>query len=313
MSARKLASKPFTCLMIFCAIANANQCLSQQDQSRVSERDKALRALQGQWLYCEDQTKGRETEKQQPPMSMKFNFRVEENAVVMERGTGNRKREEKISLDGSVREAKGNGSVSRYRGTWKDGVLRYETEIRRTSDNSRIAYILKEFTATKSGLRVHVVVGQPAQLDSVALYRHPEDIEMPKPAKAKIADVAWIAGAWVGTRGTSSVEERWSPIKGGAMLGISRTVKGDRMTAFEYLRIVERDGGLVYFAQPGGSKPTEFVLTELKAKRAVFVNPRHDFPQRIVYELSDDGRLTASIGFAKGGRPRQFGFEREDE
>ena len=51
-----------------------------------------------------------------------------------------------------------------------------------------------------------------------------------------------------------------------------------------YLRIVERDGGLVYIAQPGGNPPTEFVLTELDKKRAVFVNPRHDFPQRIIYE-----------------------------
>ncbi len=92
------------------------------------------------------------------------------------------------------------------------------------------------------------------------------------------------------------------------MLGVSRTVKGDRMVAFEYLRIVEREGGLVYVAQPGGKGPTEFVLTELDGQRAVFVNPRHDYPQRIVYELSSQGVLTASIGFAKGGQPRRFEF-----
>ena len=93
----------------------------------------------------------------------------------------------------------------------------------------------------------------------------------------------------------------------------SRTVKKDKMVGFEFLRIVERDGGLVYVAQPGGKPPTEFVLTELDKKRAVFVNPRHSFPQRIVYELSKEGALTASIGFAKGGRPRKFEFKREGE
>ena len=82
------------------------------------------------------------------------------------------------------------------------------------------------------------------------------------------------------------------------------------MTAFEYLRIVARDGGLVYVAQPGGRPPTEFVLTELDKRRATFVNPRHDYPQRIVYELSKDGTLTASIGFAKG-RLQSFEFKRE--
>lgn len=82
------------------------------------------------------------------------------------------------------------------------------------------------------------------------------------------------------------------------------------MVAFEYLRIVERDGGLVYVAQPGGRAPTEFALTKLDEKRAVFVNPRHDYPQRIVYELSKEGVVTASIGFAKG-RLQSYEFTRE--
>jgi hypothetical protein len=30
-----------------------------------------------------------------------------------------------------------------------------------------------------------------------------------------------------------------------------------------------------------------------------------------VYELSAEGRLSASIGFANGGRPQRFEFERE--
>ncbi|MEZ6235035.1 MAG: DUF6265 family protein [Phycisphaerales bacterium] len=85
------------------------------------------------------------------------------------------------------------------------------------------------------------------------------------------------------------------------------------MRAFEFLRIVERDGGLVYIAQPNGAAPTQFVLTEIDANRAVFMNPRHDFPQRIIYELGPDGRLTAAIAYAKGGRPRPFEYSREGD
>jgi hypothetical protein len=95
------------------------------------------------------------------------------------------------------------------------------------------------------------------------------------------------------------------------MLAVSRTVSRGKMSAFEFLRVVERDGGLVYVAQPGGRAPTEFVLTELSKTRAVFENPRHDSPQRIVYELSAEGGLSASVGFAKGGRPQRFEFKRE--
>jgi hypothetical protein len=95
------------------------------------------------------------------------------------------------------------------------------------------------------------------------------------------------------------------------MLATSRTVNRDRMPAFEFLRIVEREGGLVYVAQPNGAPPTEFVLTEFNAKRAVFENPRHDYPKRITYELTAAGGLTATIGFTKGGTPRRFEFKRE--
>ena len=108
-----------------------------------------------------------------------------------------------------------------------------------------------------------------------------------------------------------SIEERWSPPRGGAMLAVSRTVSRDKMVAFEFLRIVERGGGLVYIAQPGGRTATEFVLTEVGKTRAVFENPRHDYPKRIVYEPSADGGLSASIGFTKGGSPRRFEFQRE--
>ena len=167
---------------------------------------------------------------------------------------------------------------------------------------------------TKDGLLVRVNAGRSADSWSVGLYRHPEDIALPAPAKAAIADMAWLAGAWVGTRGTNgttSIEERWSPPLGGAMLAVSRTVARGRMGAFEYLRIVERDGGLVYVAQPGGAAPTEFVLTELTPTRAVFDNPRHDYPKRIAYDLSAEGVLRATIGFIKGGTPRRFEFRRE--
>ena len=96
------------------------------------------------------------------------------------------------------------------------------------------------------------------------------------------------------------------------MLVVSRTVNtSGRMSAFEYLRVVERDGGLIYAAQPGGAKATEFVLTEVSPTRAVFDNPRHDYPKRIVYELSAEGGLSATIGYIKGGTPRRFEWKRE--
>ena len=234
-------------------------------------------------------------------MSARVRLRVEEDAFVVVRSDG----EIRMPLDGSTTEVAREGSVSRYSGAWKDGAFEYETKL---SSGGRIEW---ELRVTDEGLLARASVDPPKGFTSIALYRHPEDIALPAPAKAAIDDMAWLAGAWVGTKGKSSIEERWSPPLGGAMLGVSRTVKNGKMSAFEYLRVVERDGGLVYIAQPGGAAPTEFVLTELAGTRAVFDNPRHDYPKRIVYELSDEDVLSATIGFTVGGTPRRFDFRRE--
>jgi hypothetical protein len=222
----------------------------------------------------------------------------------------------RVALDGSVTEIKEPNTISRYRGSWKEGLFEYEVAFERLAGESptSIKRIQRSFRPTADGLLVRVVVEPPIVNESLALYRHAEDIPLPTPAKAKISDLNWLAGAWVGKRSSgSSVEERWSPPAGGAMLAISRTVNASgKMNAFEYLRVVERDGGLVYIAQPGGATATEFVLTELTAQRAVFDNPRHDYPKRIVYELSAEGGLSATTGHIKGGTPRRFDFTRED-
>ncbi len=272
-------------------------------------------ALDGEWIYVEDRTEGRALEQLGPPMASKFSMRVEEGAIFLN-GHGSGHRDVRIALDGALTEVVEPKTTSRYRGAWKDGTFEYKVEFVRTSDNApdgAIHWIRRSFRITPDGLLVRVASGPSSGKEAVGLYRHAEDIAPPAPAKAAIGDLAWLAGAWVGKRSSgSSIEERWSPPLGGAMLAVSRSVNtSGKMNAFEYLRIVERDGGLVYIAQPGGKTPTEFVLTEFSPTRAVFDNPRHDYPKRIVYELSAEGGLSATIGFMKGGTPRRFEFTRE--
>jgi hypothetical protein len=128
-------------------------------------------------------------------------------------------------------------------------------------------------------------------------------------ARGTLAHMAWLVGTWAGGGGPVTFEERWTPPAGGAMLAVSRTVKGDRMVAFEYLRIVERDGGLVYIAQPNGRPPTEFTLTGITADSATFENPTHDFPKMIRYTRRADGSLEARVSDG-GQKAETFLFKR---
>jgi hypothetical protein len=127
-------------------------------------------------------------------------------------------------------------------------------------------------------------------------------------ARGTLTQMSWLAGTWAGGGGAVTFEERWTPAGGGAMLAVSRTLKGDRMVAFEFLRIVERNGGLVYIAQPEGRPPTEFMLTAINADSATFENPMHDFPKMIRYAKRADGSLEARV--SDGQKGETFVFKR---
>lgn len=281
---------------------------------RCEAQSNDLRSLDGEWIYVEDRTQGRTPEQWGPPMASKFSLNVDNDVVILN-GHGSGHRDVRVSTSGSVTEVKEPNTISRYHGSWKDGVFQYEVAFERLSGSATggIGRIRRSFQPTADGLVVTVAIDPPSKGESIGVYRHAEDIPMPETAKSSISEVSWLEGPWVGTRGSgSSIEERWSPPLGGAMLAVSRTVNtSGKMVAFEYLRIVERDGGLIYVAQPGGGKPTEFVGTSVSPTRVVFDNPRHDYPKRIVYEVSPEGVLTATIGFTAGGTPRRFEFKRE--
>ena len=126
----------------------------------------------------------------------------------------------------------------------------------------------------------------------------------------KLADLAWIAGSWrTAPGGRVQIEEHWMQPAGDSMLGMSRTVAGDRTVEFEYLRLEQRGEDIFYVAHPKGPSPgTDFKLTRLTGQEAVFENPTHDFPKRIIYRKGADGSLMASIDGGEGTRAMKFNY-----
>jgi hypothetical protein len=105
--------------------------------------------------------------------------------------------------------------------------------------------------------------------------------EQGAPARS-LAELSWMAGSWASSDGGKTSEEHWTGPAGGLMLGVHRDTGGGK-TAFEFLRIEEAAGRITYLASPQGRPATPFTLVESAAQRAVFANPEHDFPQRILY------------------------------
>lgn len=117
---------------------------------------------------------------------------------------------------------------------------------------------------------------------------------------ADLAKLAWISGSWISPPGKTQIEEHWTDVGGNMLLGVGRTLSGGKTVFFEFLRIEARPDGVYYVAQPGGRPATDFKLTRLTANEALFENPAHDFPKRILYRRNPDGTILARIDGGEG-------------
>jgi hypothetical protein len=124
----------------------------------------------------------------------------------------------------------------------------------------------------------------------------------------KIDGVAWLQGCWLADSPQRTIEEHWMAPRGGVMLGMGRTVRGDAMAEYELVVLRQRGGQLVYQAHPSGQPSAEFPLRELTDTSVLFENLQHDFPQRVGYRRDGSGLLLAWIEGTSKGQLRRIEF-----
>jgi hypothetical protein len=96
---------------------------------------------------------------------------------------------------------------------------------------------------------------------------------------------------------------------GDMMMGMSRTVKQGKTIAYEHLRLQQTDGDTIeYVARPSGQAEASFRLLTYEHLTATFENLRHDFPQRITYQLVSPDSLLARIEGTIDGKIRRSEF-----
>ena len=129
--------------------------------------------------------------------------------------------------------------------------------------------------------------------------------------KPTLQSLAFISGCWEISKPEKKmiVSEQWMIADGGAMIGMSRTVRNGKMTGFEFLRIVEDDTGIHYISKPSENKEeTAFKLVKWAPGDVTFENPTHDFPQRIIYRLTKPDALSARIEGTMNGKASGIDF-----
>ena len=130
--------------------------------------------------------------------------------------------------------------------------------------------------------------------------------------RPSLADLAWLEGEWTRATSSGTAIERWRSVPGGGLVGEGAFQRGDGGAEIqtEALLLVEMGGEIFYVAKPReNTYPVAFRLASLENGTAVFENPTHDFPQRIIYRRSGPDSMTAAIeGPGDGGQPQRIEF-----
>lgn len=139
-------------------------------------------------------------------------------------------------------------------------------------------------------------------------------------AKATLADVAWIAGHWMGADGGNLSEEIWAPPEGDSMIGMWRYVSSGKARIFELLSITDDGTGPVMrlrhfdpkmVAREEKDRPVTLALVARKKDEATFEGPESSGAGnvRITYRRLSEKELAATL--EKGGGKQEFRFRRK--
>jgi hypothetical protein len=129
-------------------------------------------------------------------------------------------------------------------------------------------------------------------------------------ARPTLQDFAWLAGHWRIEQADGLVDEQWMAPVGGLMMGMARNVQGGKVSEYEFTLLrQEPNGDIFYVASPSQQTETSFKLTSFRNGEAVFENPEHDFPKKVIYAQQADGSLLAAIeGPGRDGKPRRVEY-----
>lgn len=140
-----------------------------------------------------------------------------------------------------------------------------------------------------------------------------------RPIRADIDALAWVSGRWLGTHGTDTIEEQWSTVAGGGMMGMFRAIRDGHPRFYELITFDREGDGLVcrfkHFNRDlaGWEEKDEALTLDLVALTetdAVFL--RRGTERWMTYRHEAADRLVVFFEDAKGGHDTddEYRFDR---
>jgi hypothetical protein len=128
---------------------------------------------------------------------------------------------------------------------------------------------------------------------------------------SKIVAANWLLGNWENKSADGDLLESWKKVNDSLYDGESYFIKGKDTLHFEKIQMKQKGEALFYIATVKGQnndKPVTFIHNDTIEKQLVFENPKHDFPQKIVYSRITKDSIIIQISGIQQGKPSSERF-----
>jgi len=115
----------------------------------------------------------------------------------------------------------------------------------------------------------------------------------------------WFIGSWENISKEATFKEIWKTKNDSSFVGESFVIVEKDTVFYEKIDLFESNDSLSYkvsVKDQNKEKPVSFYLTKSDDKELTFENPKHDFPNKIVYTKITNDSLVAVIYGKKDGK-----------
>lgn len=121
----------------------------------------------------------------------------------------------------------------------------------------------------------------------------------------------WLIGNWQNKSAKGLLTEVWVKENDSTLVGQSYFIVDADTLSFENIRLEQRKGQLSYVptvSDQNNGQAVYFILTCSTDSLLVFENPKHDFPQKITYQLLASDSLVAEVSAIAKGKLKSQNF-----
>ncbi len=134
---------------------------------------------------------------------------------------------------------------------------------------------------------------------------------MPENHSQRIDKLNWILGAWEAAEKDGKFIEAWTKQNDSLFIGNGFFITPENDTPFRETLSIENKNDTLYYivtTVQNGEVGVRFQEHSMTEETIIFENPKHDFPQQIIYTRTDDKHLVAKITGTQNGKTRTEEF-----